>query len=160
MTVVSTLYLDTNIVVDNTWQEMMGRKQTNRRSMRSTKRRILYTSGNEADGRWVEKATAATASIQEGGYGYRQQLKWQPILQKEVDDDSDGMVEMDDDVEQITYSSSEEVDEDSDATIVMEDEDDEQETSLPGEETKMTSNVLGDGLRICNTVRMKEEIYM
>jgi hypothetical protein len=40
----------------------------------------------------------------------------------------------------------------------MED-DAEQETSSPGEETKMTSNVLGDELRICNTVRMKDEIY-
>jgi hypothetical protein len=29
-----------------------------------------------------------------------------------------------------------------------------------GEETKMTSNVLGDELRICNTVHMEEEIYM
>jgi hypothetical protein len=109
MTVLSTLYLDTNIVVDNTWQKMMGRKQTNRRSMRSTKRRILYTAGNEADGRWVEEATAATASIEEGGYGYTQELQWQPILQKEVDEDSDATVEMDDDVEQITYSPSEEV---------------------------------------------------
>jgi hypothetical protein len=157
MNVLSTLYLDTNIVVDNTWQKMMGRKQTNRISMRSTKRRILYTAGNEADGRWVEEATAATASIQEGGYGYRQQLQWQRILKKEVEEDSDATVEMDDDVEQITYSPSEEVDEDSDAMVVMED-DAEQETSLPGEETKMTSNVLGDELGICNTVRMEEEI--
>jgi hypothetical protein len=66
---------------------------------------------------------------------------------------------MDDDVKKITYSPSEEVDEDSDATVVMKD-DAEQETSLPGEETKMTSNVLGDELRICNTVHMEEEIYM
>jgi hypothetical protein len=62
------------------------------------KRRILYTAGNEADGRWVEEATAATASIQEGGYGYMQPLQWQPILQKKVDEDSDATVEMDDDV--------------------------------------------------------------
>jgi hypothetical protein len=74
MTVLSTLYRYTNIVVYNTWQKMMGRKQTNRRSMRSKKRRILYTAGNEADGRRVEEATVATASIQEGGYGYRQPL--------------------------------------------------------------------------------------
>jgi hypothetical protein len=41
----------------------------------------------------------------------------------------------------------------------MED-DAEQEKSSPGGETKMTSNVLGDELRICNTVRTEEEIYM
>jgi hypothetical protein len=96
--------------------------------MRLKKRRILYTAGNEADGRWVEEATAATASSQEGGYGCRQPQQCQPILQKEVDEDSDATVEMDDDVKKFTYSPSEEVDEDSDATVVMED-DAEQETS-------------------------------
>jgi hypothetical protein len=131
-----------------------------RRSTRSTKTRKFYTAGNEADGRWVEEATTAETSIQEGGYGDRQQLKWQPILQKEVHEDSDATVEMDDDVEQITYSPSEEVYEDSDATVVMESDDDEEESDLPSDEAKMKSDVLGDELRTCNTVRTEDEIHM
>jgi hypothetical protein len=154
-------------------------KKYYRRSTRSTKTRKFYTAGNGADGRWVEEATTAATSIQEGGYGYRE-LQWKSILHKEVDEDSDATVEMNDDDKETTNSTGEEVDEDSDATVVMEDdaelgeevdedsdatvvmEDDaELETNSPGDETKMNSNVLGgDEFRICNTVRTEDEIYI
>ena len=82
-------------------------KKYYRKSTRSTKTRKFYTADNGANGRWVKEATTASTSIPEGGYGYRE-LEWESILHKEVDEDSDAMVEM--------------VDEDSDATVVMEDD--------------------------------------
>jgi hypothetical protein len=74
-------------------------------------------------------------------YGYRE-VEWQSILHKDVDNNSDATVEM--------------VDEDSDARVVME-VDAELETNGVRDETKMKSNVLGDELRICNTVRTEDE---
>jgi hypothetical protein len=70
----------------------------------------------------------------------------------------DATVEMNDDVEQITYSPGEEVDEDSDATEMEDDA--ELETNSAGDETKMKSNVLGDEFRICNTVCTEDEIFI
>jgi hypothetical protein len=54
-------------------------EKSNQRWNGSTKTRMVYTAGNEADDRWVEAATTAT-SVRQEGYGYRQ-LQWQAILQ-------------------------------------------------------------------------------
>jgi hypothetical protein len=43
---------------------------------------------------------------------------------------------------------------------VMESDDDEEESDLPSDEAKMKSDVLGDELRTCNTVRTEDEIHM
>ncbi len=161
--------LQTNSKVCDMLSKEVVQKKYYRRSARSTKTRKFYTAGNEADGRWVEEATTATTSIQEGGYGYRE-LQRKSILQKEADEDSDATVEMNDDDKQTKYTTSEDVNEDSDATVAMEDEDSdatvvmeddaELETNSPGDETKMSSNVLGDDFGICNTVRTEDEIYV
>jgi hypothetical protein len=54
------------------------------RSKRSIKTRKFYTTGNEADGRWVEEATTTATRIQKEGLMHKH-IKWQSSLQTEED---------------------------------------------------------------------------
>jgi hypothetical protein len=133
-------------------------KMSRRRSKRSIKTRKFYTAGNEADGRWVEEATRITKSIQKEELMQRH-IQWQARLQKEVDEDSDATVVMQDDAEEDTYSTSDEMHEDSDATVMMKDDAGQNTCSLNGDETKVTMSEPGDDMGKCkNMVRSEEEI--
>jgi hypothetical protein len=133
-----------------------------RRSKRSIKTRKFYTSGNRADGKWVdsvEEASTTAMSIRKEG-SIQRPIEWQAILQKEVEYDSDATVVMKDDDDQDKYPISDEMHEESDAMEMIEDDAKQSTYSTSDDEPEVKRGELEEDVGKCNTVRTEDEIYI
>ena len=125
--------LTTIIDVRNTLQKRIDERQSKRRSIRSTKRRILYISGIGADGNWGEKGVIPK-TIKANQIGYKPYKSEQKEDEEEGYDSNESMLMTEDPVVSIsTQSESMGLGYDSDATVLM--------TGSPGLDTDTDSEV-------------------